>query len=458
MKFTRRSFIKTVAGVSGAALLGPHRRTAIASSRPRGNRALPTPDQSGFDHIVVVMMENRSFDHLFGWHPNADGRQEGLSYLDQSGVAHQTYPLAPDYTGCGHPDPDHSWEGGRIQRNGGAMDGFLLGANDEYSIGYYVEEDRPFYSALARKFTTLDRYFCSILGPTFPNRLFMHSAQTDRLTNTFVLATMPTIWDALADAGVDGRYYYGNLPFLGLWGDRYLGISRTSDHFIKEAQAGQLPAVSFLDPTYTLEDDRPGLGDDDHPHADIRRGDAFLARAFHAVATGPLWPRTVFIVNFDEWGGFFDHVSPPRAAAPNMVDPDLEDGRALLGFRVPTVVASPFTAGDPDNPLVDGTVFDHTSVLKLIEWRWGLSPLTARDSSEDVGNLATVLDLENPHAEVPDLPMPEGPPPAVCMPVAAASGGGAEQIQFGRQTRRGSNAWAGLARSALLDRWPIRGR
>jgi phospholipase C len=268
---------------------------------------------------------------------------------------------------------------------------------------------------------------------------------------------MPTIWDALADAGVDGRYYYGNLPFVGLWGDRYLGIARTSDHFLKEAQAGQLPAVSFLDPTYTLDDNRPGPGDDDHPHADIRRGDAFLARAFHAVATGPLWPRTVFIVNFDEWGGFFDHVSPPRAAAPNMVDPDLEDGRALLGFRVPTVVASPFTAGDPDNPLVNSTVFDHTSVLKLIQWRWGLSPLTARDSSEDVGNLLSVLDLENPQAEVPDLPLPEGPPPAVCMPVAAASGG-AEQTRLGRLTRRESNAWAGFARSPLLNRWPIRGR
>jgi len=450
MKFTRRSFIKTVAGVSGATLLGPRRRGAIAGSRPR---ALPRPDQAGIDHIVVVMMENRSFDHLFGWHPNADGMQAGLTYLDPSGVPHDTYPLAPDYTGCGHPDPDHSWEGGRIQRHDGAMDGFLLGLNDIYAIGYYVEQDRPFYSALARNFTTLDRYFCSILGPTFPNRLFMHSAQTDRLSNTFVLATMPTIWDALADAGVEGRYYYGNLPFLGLWGDRYLGISRTNDLFLTEAQAGLLPAVSFLDPTYTLDDDRPGLGDDDHPHADIRRGDAFLARAFHAVATGPLWSRTVFIVNFDEWGGFFDHVPPPRAAAPNAVDPDIVDGRTLLGLRVPTVVASPFTAGDPANPLVNSSVFDHTSVLKLIEWRWGLNPLTARDASDDVGNIIGVLDLENPNPAVPDLPLPEGPGPAVCPPSA-----GADQKPFDRPILGEDNAWAGLGRSGLLDGWPILGR
>src|SRR5207249_11000394 len=138
---------------------------------------------------------------------------------------------------------------------------------------------------------------------------------------------------------------------------------------------GQLPAVSFVDPRFTIVDD--GVGNDDHPHSDIRRGDAFLAQAFGAVASGPDWPTTVFIVTFDEWGGFFEHVAPPRAAAPNRVDPDIVDGKALLGFRVPTVVASPFTRGDAGRPRVDHNVYDHTSVLKLIEWRWKLAPLTA---------------------------------------------------------------------------------
>lgn len=113
------------------------------------------------------MMENRSFDHFLGWLPNAEGMQAGLSYLDGNGVAHATHALAPDFTSCSHPDPDHSYAGGRVQYDNGAMDGFLRsGKNDDYAIGYYVEGDRPFYSALACNYTTLDPSFCSILGPT----------------------------------------------------------------------------------------------------------------------------------------------------------------------------------------------------------------------------------------------------------------------------------------------------
>jgi hypothetical protein len=171
------------------------------------------------------MMENRSFDHFLGWLPNADGRQEGLTYLDGAGTAHPTHPLAPDFTGCGHPDPDHSYAGGRVQYDGGAMDGFLRsGANDEYAIGFYVEEDRPFGSALARNYTTLDRSFCSILGPTFPNRFFLHSAQTDRLSNTFVLSTMPTIWDRLAAADVSAST---TSPTCRSWASGEPGTSRS---------------------------------------------------------------------------------------------------------------------------------------------------------------------------------------------------------------------------------------
>jgi len=96
----------------------------------------------------------------------------------------------------------------------------------------------------------------------------------------------------------------------------------------------------------------------------------------------------VLIVDFDEWGGFFEHVAPPRATAANQVDPDIVNGKTLLGLRVPTVIASPFTKGNPSSPQVNDLVFDHTSVLKLIEWRWGLAPLTPRDASKDINNLA----------------------------------------------------------------------
>jgi phospholipase C len=122
-----------------------------------------------------------------------------------------------------------------------------------------------------------------------------------------------------------------------------------------------------------------------------------------------------------EWGGFFDHVAPPRADAPNDVDPNLVDGKALLGMRIPVVVASPATRGDPTNPRVVSTVFDNSSILKLIEWRWNLKPLTARDASSDVGNLVSALNLANPNLGVPALPNPAPPTLTLCVPSAASS-------------------------------------
>jgi phospholipase C len=392
-------------------------------------------------------MENRSLDHLLGWLPNADGKQAGLTYVDNQGVAHQTYSLSGDYTGCPHPDPDHSYDAGRLEYDGGKMDGFLrAGKNDIFAIGYYGEKDIPFYAALARHYTTCDRYFPSILGPTFPNRLFLHAAQTDRLSNTPALTTLPTIWDRLAAAGVSANYYYSNLPFLGLWGPKYVGIARPYADFLLAAAAGTLPAVSFVDPIYTVLDD--GTGNDNHPHADIRKGDRFLYDTFEAVLKGPKWPNTVFVVNFDEWGGFFDHVAPPRAAAPNNVDPDLVNGKALLGIRVPTVVASPFSAGQPNDPRVSSLVFDHTSVLKLIEWRWGLAPLTARDASNDVSNLAYALNFENPNNSVPTLPLP--PAPLLGTPCLGSGG-----ILGAAAPTPDANVWIELARSAAANGFAV---
>jgi len=388
--------------------------TPSASARERGVRAK-------IQHIVLVMMENRSFDHLLGWHPTADGVQEGLQYTDEAGNTRSTYALAPDYMGCGHPDPDHSFEGSRESYDSGRMDGFLrAGANDEYAIGYYVEEDRPFTSALARNYTTADRFFGAILAETYPNRMFQHAAQTDRLTNTLDPSTLPTIWDRLADAGVSARYYYSDVPFLALWGSKYLDITSTYAQFLADAAAGTLPAVSFVDPRFLVEE--LGTCDSDHPHCDIRAGDAFLAETFHAVANGPDWGSTIFIVTYDEGGGFFDHVAPPRAAAPNDVDPDVVGGKTLLGFRIPAIVASPWSKGNPARPRVNSTVYDHTSVLKLIEWRWHLEPLTARDASSDVGNLVDALAFGRFDASVPDLPSPGEPVVTPCVVPGAESG------------------------------------
>jgi phospholipase C len=373
---------------------------------------LPDPRSLGIEHVVVVTMENRSFDHLLGWLPNANGRQAGLTYRDNNGEQLATHRLSY-YVSCTHPDPDHSYAGGRSECNNGKMDGWLrTGRNDSFCIGYYEEPDLELFGTLARNFTTLDNYFPSILSCTFPNRIFQHAGQTDRLSNTLHLCELPTIWDRLQAAGVSCRYYYSNIPFLALWGLTYIAISALYEQFKVDAAAGTLPAVSFIDPWFTILDD--GTGNDDHPHADLRKGEMFLRDVVTTLASSPQWKNTVLVINRDEWGGFFDHVAPPRVIAPNTVDTDLVDGKALLGCRVPTLIVSPFARGNPAHPRINSLIYDHTSILKLIEWRWGLAPLTARDASDEIANLAYALNFTTQDLSLPDLPVIAEPPLEPC--------------------------------------------
>jgi phospholipase C len=452
MRLSRRDFTKQALLAGGSVALGC--ATHVAPSGPITQPTyptLPTPAASGIEHVVVVTMENRSFDHFLGWLPNATGKQSGLSFVDKAGVSHASHSLSGDFTGCPQSDPDHSYDQSRIAYDGGKMDGFLqAGANDVYSIGYYGETDIPFYAALARNYTTCDQYFAAILGPTFPNRLFLYAGQTDRLTNTVAISSLPTIFDRLAAANVSHNYYYSNLPFVSLWAAQYLGISKLHSDFLTQAANGTLPAVSFVDPTYTLLDD--GTGTDDHPHADIREGDLFLHDIFEAVANGPAWASTVIVFNFDEWGGFFEHVAPPRVTAANSIDTDIVGGKTLLGFRLPVVIASPFTLGTPTNPRISSLVYDHTSVLKLIEWRWGVAPLTPRDGSSDINNLAYALNFSSPQTAVPSLPKPYAP--AVAAPCPSNAGGvfGLAQTGIGRGGSSSDEAalWQAMQAQAVI--------
>src|ERR1700678_2949674 len=176
MSVNRRDFLCRAASVSAAALATsiPEAKTQVQAA----SQILPDPDSSGIEHVVVVMMENRSFDHLLGWMPNANGRQAGLSYPDTNGNLQSTQRLNY-YVGCSHPDPDHSSAGGRSEYDGGKMDGWLrTSTNDSFSIGYYEEADLPLFGTLARNFTTLNNYFPSIHSSTFPNRVFQHAHQT----------------------------------------------------------------------------------------------------------------------------------------------------------------------------------------------------------------------------------------------------------------------------------------
>jgi phospholipase C len=426
--------------VTGTELLSQAAASASPARTPHG--------ANGIEHVVVLMMENRSFDHLLGWLPGADGRHD-MTFVSPDGNVYPNYPLAPDFQGCGYSDPDHSWEGFLVQHNGGKMDGFLqrptVPANNPgvkaakantFPIGYYTNRhpdhkhketpDLPVIGALAEHYTVLDRYFCSFAGETFPNRFYQHAARTDRDHNSTTVSTLPTIWDQLSPIpntqGVPtGAYFFRDSPFLALWGTKYfpfwhpfangdvdaLGIPVTTPSFIDMVAQGNLPNVSFIDPAFDAEGN--GTSADDHPFADIRLGERFIADTYHALANAGYLDNTVFVITFDEWGGFYDHVPPPRViddTDPATVDHTGDgttptDGRLApdyrqLGFRVPTIVVSNLA---PARVIHHGP-FEHASTLKLIESTFGLQPITARDAHAE--NLAQVLEHK------PRRPVPAG--------------------------------------------------
>ena len=317
------------------------------------------------------------------------------------GNTYPNYPLAPDFQGCGYSDPDHSWEGWLVQHNHGKMDGFLqrpttppdnpgvtLAAANTFPIGYYTNlhhdgrrkalPDLPVIGALAEQYTTLDRYFCAFAGETFPNRFYQHAGQTDRDHNSEVASTLPTIWDQLSpipnsDGIPTGGYYYRDSPFLALWADPAIepgatfkyqaffhpfsdadastaaGTAGTS--FVAACQNHTLPNVCYIDPAF--DNEATGTSGDDHPLGDIRLGERFIADAYHALADNGYLDNTVFIVTFDEWGGFYDHVPPPQVIddtnpanvmhagdSTTPTDGQLIPNYKQLGFRVPAIVVS----------------------------------------------------------------------------------------------------------------------
>ena len=411
---TRRGFIAGAAGSaallaleacgssssSNASPIGaPHSST---TSAPAGVGGITDPSKAPFDTVVVLMMENRSFDHLLGWLPGVNGKQAGLSFPGLKGGTVSTAPLGSNTQGCGDKDPDHTWQGMVTHFNNGKLDGWLKTqfTGDHFPIGYYEEAQVPILGALAKGYTLFDDYHCSIMGPTWPNRFYQLCAATDvDATGLFPAAGKPrpskletAIFDRLKDANLTSAYYTWGEPMTELFtSKKYDSLTHPKDDFFTAAAAGKLPNVTFIDPDYTTVSEYLGTSNDYHPHGDIEAGESYVYEVYEALRKSPQWERMVFVLNFDENGGFYDHVVPPTVVDDNVnPNPGPHPDYKRLGFRVPAIAMGPFAP----QKIEQAGPYEHCSVLRMIEWRWGLKPMSARDANAK--NLAEALDFKHP--------------------------------------------------------------
>ena len=416
----RRDFLSRsayAAGLAGAAASVPLNlllhETAVREARAA---ALPTPSNMPVDHFVVLMMENRSFDHYFGWLPDADGVQD-RTYPDPDNgntavrTRHASTMGDAQWQGCGHPDPDHSWEGGRAQLGTSVTntrrepDGFLAGSNDEFALCYYDEGDLGFIHPAGREFTVYDRFHCSLMGPTWPNRYYNWSAQSGgKRDNTPPAATLGNQWETVFDRaiarGQTARYYNSDLPFSAVWGPRGVPWTRPVADFYADCAAGTLPNVAFVDPPFRDGGGGDGVSADEHPLGDVRLGQAFMSDVVHAFMESPNWERGALFIVYDEWGGFFDHVRPPSVPDARRSS-NLDNDFGLMGFRIPAVVVSPFAQRGAVSHLLCG----FESIIKLVTYRFGLGSLTTRDAQAQ--NIGLSMAWDRPNFERPDLPDPD---------------------------------------------------
>ena len=429
VEWSRRQFLGGTAGLLAAGLAAcssDGTGGAPASSAPTTTSPAPTTSTStpagtststsiaggslnDVEHVVIFFQENRSFDHYFGTRRGVRGFADAT--LREPLPWH--IDTATTNGACG-PDPDHSWAGQHAAWNGGKNDGFAerMGTS---ALGYFGRVDLPYYWALADEFTLCDQYFCSVLGPTTPNRLYSMSATIDpqgagggpvieNLTGPFTWTTYP---ERLQAAGVSWRVYHQEddyddnpLKFFA----NFQGLSETdplfdaamrnrpADAFAKDCASGDLPQVSWIvAPTAQSE----------HPSFPPAVGEDLTATCLAALMANPdLWSKTVFILSYDENGGFADHVPPPVAPA-GTAGEYVGDEPIGLGFRVPTTVVSPWSRGG----VVCSDVFDHTSTLLFLEQRFGVEvPNLSEWRRSTCGDLTTALDFTSFDPSVPTLP------------------------------------------------------
>jgi phospholipase C len=317
------------------------------------------------------------------------------------------------------------------------MDGFVRSVGSVAPMGYYPPEVLPFAYALASTFTVANRWFCSAPCQTVPNRRFMlaGTAYGAIATDVAILTDGPppngTIFDRLDSHGISWRNYFTDLPatiVIPSVVEHHPLHLRPLPSFFADCASGDLPAVSFVDPEAgalsllgtalarlpllgKIGVELSALGGSEEEPQDMYYGEAWAQRVVEAVLRSPAWPRTLLVYLYDEHGGYYDHVPPPPAIAPDAIAPrlgpgDVPGGYDRYGVRVPAVIASPYARPRA----VSDVVYDHTSVLATIEARWNLPAMTYRDA-----NAATVMDCLDPtrmaFPEGPAIagPSPEGP-------------------------------------------------
>lgn len=455
LRRTRRDLLKMGAAAGAAGMLGgviPGCGAAKSALSAVTNACGKVTD---IDHVVILILENRSFDHYFGSYKGVKG------FADQTTTFQQPYPantsvspagvLLPFHldtskvnAACTH-DITHDWVPQHQSWNNGAMNGFVtsrlaINPNDAVlTMGYYTRADIPFYYGVADAFTLCDNYFCSVMGPTDSNRLYAMAASIDPdgthggpLLQTLIFnrsaffgkLTYTTMPEQLQARGISWKVYgspdqnilnstFSNnvLSYFKNYQDPASTLykntfgSQFPADFLSDLSAGNLPQVSWL---------ITSVVDSDHPPAPALFGEATLGGIVAALMAKPtIWAKTALFVTYDENGGFFDHVVPPTAppgtageyvTAAAVPDPSVKggiNGPIGLGFRVPTFVISPFSRGG----YVCSDVFDHTSLLRFLETRFGAEvPNLSAWRRATVGDLTSAFNFNLPDTSIPSLP------------------------------------------------------
>jgi len=400
---------------------------------------------------VVLMMENHSYDNVLGMlgrGPGQTPRGDGFTLAADGGpTATNPYPDGRTQrafrmpTTCQLPSrPSQEWTASHNAYNKGRMDGFvstpISPATSEIvggvAMGYWTEEDLPFTYSLAGTFPLADRWFSSVLSQTDPNRRFLIAATAAGMTgdigtspgNTeqnsllFVPAPNGTIFTTLERFGIKWASYVNSYPtgatpdlFASNDGALEQADHRSFDQFFTDAAAGSLASFVLLDENY-------GTESQENPQ-NVVVGEAMMAKVVRALGDSPLWARTVLVITWDEHGGYYDHVPPPVAPAPDTIAPVVQpgesvyDGFARYGVRVPGIVVSAYGKRD----YVSHVVYDHTSILALVERKWNLPALTNRDANAadltDMLDLAALAAGDPTFPSLPSLADPGNPPAAL---------------------------------------------